>query len=98
MQTSNSKTLLAEVGGEDRTLAAGEGFEFVVHHEVKELGQHVLGCTVSYRLPSGLRRAPGSVEGSTDPSLQGFRKYYKFAVRPFAPHPDLRGLMAEIGR
>ena len=80
MQTANSKVLLAEVGGADGKVAVGDGLEVVVHHEVKELGQHVLACTVNYRLPNGFRHAPGPVEGSSDPALQGFRKYYKFVV------------------
>ncbi|KAI6117611.1 RNA12 protein-domain-containing protein [Pisolithus croceorrhizus] len=42
MQTANSKVLLAEVGGtaDRRKLAIGDVLEVVVHHEVKELGQH----------------------------------------------------------
>ncbi|KAI6110072.1 DUF974-domain-containing protein [Pisolithus sp. B1] len=60
MQTANSKVLLAEVGGtaDRRKLAIGDVLEVVVHHEVKELGQHVLACTVSYRLPPGFRHIP----------------------------------------
>ncbi|KIK18317.1 hypothetical protein PISMIDRAFT_632210 [Pisolithus microcarpus 441] len=84
MQTANSKVLLAEAGGtaDRRKLAVGDVLEVVVHHEVKELGQHVLACTVSYRLPPGFRHTPpGPVaEGASDPNLQGFRKYYKFVV------------------
>ncbi|KAI6036882.1 DUF974-domain-containing protein [Pisolithus microcarpus] len=80
----NSKVLLAEAGGtaDRRKLAVGDVLEVVVHHEVKELGQHVLACTVSYRLPPGFRHTPpGPVaEGASDPNLQGFRKYYKFVV------------------
>ena len=81
MQTASSKSLLSELGGTGCILAAGEGLEDVVHHEVKELGQHVLGCTVTYRLPPGYPYAPGPLEGSDDPSLQSFRKFYKFSVR-----------------
>ncbi|KIJ60596.1 hypothetical protein HYDPIDRAFT_98329 [Hydnomerulius pinastri MD-312] len=80
MQTANSKSILAELGGPEYRLAVADGFEHVVHHEVKELGQHVLACVVTYRLPPGFRHAPGPAEGSSDPSLQSFRKYYKFAV------------------
>lgn len=83
MQTANSKVLLAEVGAADRRkLVVGDVLEVVVHHEVKELGQHVLACTVSYRLPPGFRHTPpGPVaEGASDPNQQGFRKYYKFVV------------------
>ncbi|KAG9318162.1 DUF974-domain-containing protein [Chiua virens] len=80
MQTASSKFLLCELGGAGCTLPAGDGLEHVVHHEVKELGQHVLACTVTYRLPPGYPHAPGPVEGSDDPSLQSFRKFYKFSV------------------
>jgi hypothetical protein len=80
IQTATSKTLLAELGGPEYKLASGDGLEHVVHHEVKELGQHVLACTVTYRMPPGFRHAPGPVEGSNDPSLQRFRKFYKFTV------------------
>ncbi|KAF8836763.1 DUF974-domain-containing protein [Paxillus ammoniavirescens] len=80
IQTATSKTPLAELGGPEYTLASGDGLEHVVHHEVKELGQHVLACTVTYRMPPGFRHAPGPVEGSNDPSLQCFRKFYKFNV------------------
>ncbi|KAI6019617.1 DUF974-domain-containing protein [Pisolithus orientalis] len=73
MQTANSKVLLAEVG---KKLAVGDVLEVVVHHEVKELGQHLSS-------PPGLRHHTPSgptAEGAGDPSLQGFRKYYKFVV------------------
>ncbi|KAH0830289.1 DUF974-domain-containing protein [Lanmaoa asiatica] len=80
MQTAGSKSLLCELGGVGCTLTAGDGLEDIVHHEVKELGQHVLACTVTYRLPPGYHYAPGPVEGSDDPSLQSFRKFYKFSV------------------
>lgn len=86
MQTANSKLLLCELGGVDRTLTAGDGLEHVVHHEVKDLGQHVLACTVTYRLPPGYPYAPGPAEGSEDPSMQSFRKFYKFSVR-FSVYP-----------
>ncbi|KAJ7684738.1 hypothetical protein DFH06DRAFT_17328 [Mycena polygramma] len=80
MQTATSKVILAEFGGLETTLAVGDTLENVVHHEIKELGQHVLACTVSYRLPPGSRSAPGSAEDADDPSIQTFRKFYKFAV------------------
>ncbi|KAF9234782.1 DUF974-domain-containing protein [Melanogaster broomeanus] len=79
MQTANTKTLLVKLGGPEHTLASGDGLDHVVHHEVKELGQHVLACTVTYRVPPG-SRPPGPVEGSNDPGLQSFSKFYKFAV------------------
>ncbi|KIK81119.1 hypothetical protein PAXRUDRAFT_833090 [Paxillus rubicundulus Ve08.2h10] len=80
IQTATSKTLLAELGGPEYTLASIDGLEHVIHHEVKELGQHVLACTVVYRMPAGFRHMPGPVEGSSDPSLQCFKKFYKFIV------------------
>ncbi|KAF7338619.1 hypothetical protein MVEN_02088200 [Mycena venus] len=80
MQTATSKVLLAEFGGLETTLSVGDTLENVVHHEIKELGQHVLACTVSYRLPPGSRTAPGPAEDPNDPALQTFRKFYKFAV------------------
>lgn len=80
MQTATTKAVLAEYGGPDHCLKTGDTLENVVHHEIKELGQHVLACTVSYRLPPGHRPAHPAVEGH-DPQVQSFRKFYKFAVR-----------------
>ncbi|KAF8519317.1 hypothetical protein BU17DRAFT_75917 [Hysterangium stoloniferum] len=80
MQTATNKVLLAEVGGPDQRLRPAEVLETVVSHEMKELGQHVLACQVSYRFPSSIRDPPTGTADSTDPSLQSFRKYYKFVV------------------
>ena len=88
MQTSANKVLLADIGGPTLSLVAGDTLEAMVHHEIKELGQHVLACTVSYQLPHGVRRpaasaattgAPGADTGEEN-GLQTFRKFYKFAV------------------
>lgn len=79
MQTATTKAILAEYGGPDFRLAAGDTMEHVVHHEIKELGQHVLACTVFYRLPPGHRAHQSAAEGH-DPNVQSFRKFYKFAV------------------
>lgn len=77
IQTANSKILVAELGGPDFQLAVGDSLEYVAHHEVKELGHHVLACIVSYRLPPSYRHSPGA----SDPSNEAtFRKFYKFAV------------------
>lgn len=81
MQTASSKILLYETDGSIRTLVGGETLEHVVHHEIKELGQHVLACVITYRLPPNARPVPGASEDPNDPSLQTFRKFYKFAVR-----------------
>lgn len=79
MQTATSKTILAEYGGPDFRILSGDTMESVVHHEIKELGQHVLACTATYRLPPGYR-AVQHASDSHDPTLQSFRKFYKFAV------------------
>lgn len=90
MQTATNKVLLAELGGPTLSLVTGDTLEATVHHEIKELGQHVLACIVSYQLPPGARRpAPpaagtagaGVDVGDHDSGLQTFRKFYKFAVR-----------------
>ena len=78
VQTASTKTVLAEFGGEGHQLAPGDSLEKVVSHEIKELGQHALACTVSYRLPPGTRASTSS-DGS-DPDVLVFRKFYKFAV------------------
>ena len=80
MQTVSAKVQLAEFGGSKFSLAAGGTLESVVQHEIKELGQHVLACTVTYRLPANARHVPGPAEDVSDPALQTFRKFYKFAV------------------
>ncbi|KAL0578256.1 hypothetical protein V5O48_003751 [Marasmius crinis-equi] len=78
MQTVTSKVTLAEVGGANSRLSSADTLERVVHHEIKELGQHVLACTVSYRMPS-LQHTAVPEDGS-DPSIVSFRKFYKFVV------------------
>lgn len=75
MQTGTAKVVLAEVGGPDHRLAAADTMEDVVHYEIKELGQHVLACAVSYNLPDFIRRE----RPQTEP-IQTFRKFYKFQV------------------
>ena len=87
MQTATSKVLLADIGGPMMSLVAGDTIEAMVHHEIKELGQHVLACTVSYQLPPGARRPMAAAsdaatggDADDDVGLQTFRKFYKFAV------------------
>ncbi|KAG5651526.1 hypothetical protein H0H81_008338 [Sphagnurus paluster] len=79
MQTATAKVILAEFGGPDHKLVARNTLESIVHHEIKELGQHVLACAVTYRLPPN-SRSLSSNEHPDDPNLQTFRKFYKFAV------------------
>ena len=83
IQTANSKILLAEFGGTNHQLLVGGSLESVVNHEIKELGQHVLACSVTYRLPPGARGVPGAAEEPDDPGLQTFRKFYKFVVSQY---------------
>lgn len=86
VQTASAKTVLAELGGEGQQLAPGDSLEKVVSHEIKELGQHALACTVSYRLPPGTRASTSSDGG--DPDMLVFRKFYKFAVSTHMMHLD----------
>ncbi|KAG7092195.1 hypothetical protein E1B28_008563 [Marasmius oreades] len=79
MQTATSKLTLAEFGGPNFRLSSGDTLEDVVHHEIKELGQHVLGCTVSYRTPN-IQHSSVIPEDGSDPSIVSFRKFYKFVV------------------
>lgn len=68
---------MAELGGPGFKLAIGDSLEYVAHHEVKELGHHVLACIVSYHLPPSYRQS----SGANDPSNEAtFSKFYKFAV------------------
>ncbi|KAI0085449.1 hypothetical protein BDY19DRAFT_896735 [Irpex rosettiformis] len=76
MQTATAKTILAEYGGPDFSLQAGDTLERVVEHEIKELGQHVLACTVSYN-PSPGRHSAYDTDAT---AAQSFRKFYKFSV------------------
>ncbi|TFK25033.1 DUF974-domain-containing protein [Coprinopsis marcescibilis] len=82
MQTATSKMVLSDLdeSGSQKMLRVGDSLETIVHHEIKELGQHVLACAVTYRLPANARPVPGAAEDDSDPSLLTFRKFYKFAV------------------
>ncbi|TFK84328.1 DUF974-domain-containing protein [Polyporus arcularius HHB13444] len=80
MQTASSKATLTEFGGPEQRLSVGQSLERVVSHEIKELGQHVLGCTVTYHMPPGMRPPPGQPSDPQEPGVQSFRKFYKFAV------------------
>ncbi|XP_055619261.1 probable trafficking protein particle complex subunit 13 homolog [Toxorhynchites rutilus septentrionalis] len=48
------------------TLSPDETLDDVIHHEVKEIGTHILVCEVSYLTPAGLETS--------------FRKFFKFEV------------------
>lgn len=66
IQTATNKLLLKDVDA-NQILPPGKLLETMVTHEIKELGQHVLCCSLSYRF--------GPVS-----EVQTFRKYYKFMV------------------
>jgi trafficking protein particle complex subunit 13 len=83
MQTATSKILLSDFGGPDCRLAVGDTMENVVSHEIKELGQHVLACTVSYHSPENSPSAAGAEEVASAPESHTFRKFYKFAASPY---------------
>lgn len=89
MQTATGKVLLEEMragglasGEEGRNvLGKGDSMELCVSSEIKEIGQHVLGCTVTYRTPPGMQPATSGSGDASDPFVQTFRKFYKFLVR-----------------
>jgi hypothetical protein len=74
MQTATSKLILAEFGGPDFKIPHGGTLDQVVSHEIKELGQHVLACTVTYQSSHDVGPDP------TEADLHTFRKFYKFSV------------------
>ncbi|KAJ1307944.1 hypothetical protein OPQ81_002021 [Rhizoctonia solani] len=80
MQTASNKTKLGEIGGIDSCLESGQMFTLVVNHEMKELGQHVLVCTLGYHVPPALRNTSIPPEDPNNPSLRTIRKFYKFIV------------------
>ncbi|KLO12001.1 DUF974-domain-containing protein [Schizopora paradoxa] len=77
MQTATNKIILAEVGGGEHKLSARDTIETVVRHEIRELGQHVLACTVIYGDANMRQR---NAELGTEPNFLSFRKFYKFTV------------------
>ncbi|XP_060816898.1 trafficking protein particle complex subunit 13 [Bombus pascuorum] len=68
LQTSTQNISLCGNSGEMKDLAPDSTVDEVIHHEVKEIGTHILVCEVTY--------TPGNL-GST---AQSFRKYFKFQV------------------
>ncbi|XP_071485022.1 trafficking protein particle complex subunit 13-like [Diadema antillarum] len=67
LQTSSQRlTLSGGTTPPSPSLAPGACIDQVIHHEVKELGTHILVCAVSYTTPSGENLS--------------FRKFYKFQV------------------
>lgn len=67
LQTLSSKIALSIHQNRDPvTLAPNETLDDILFHEVKEIGNHVLVCEVSYETPAGLP--------------ESFRKFFKFQV------------------
>lgn len=68
LQTSTQMLSLCGNNREMKDLAPDNTVDDVIHHEVKEIGTHILVCEVTYTLAN---------LGSTP---QSFRKYFKFQV------------------
>lgn len=84
MQTATAKLPIGTA--EADTLTPTSSIQTIVHHEIKELGQHVLGCTVTYRIPAALVQSyPIPPEDPNDPTLRVLRKFYKFMASHFCP-------------
>lgn len=67
LQTLNTKISLPIHQNRDAvTLGPNETLDDTIHHEVKEIGNHVLVCEVNYETPAGLQ--------------ESFRKFFKFQV------------------
>ncbi|KAJ3341505.1 hypothetical protein HDU93_004664 [Gonapodya sp. JEL0774] len=54
--------------------------EHVVHHEIKELGTHILVCSVHYTPNSSLSPSLSSSQNPPTLDRRSFRKFYKFQV------------------
>ncbi|PRP89496.1 hypothetical protein PROFUN_01359 [Planoprotostelium fungivorum] len=66
MQTGTKRFALADVNTPIISFQSGESHDYVVSHEVKEIGIHILVCTVSYTRHTG--------------ESKSFRKFFKFQV------------------
>ncbi|XP_038048342.1 trafficking protein particle complex subunit 13-like isoform X2 [Patiria miniata] len=67
LQTSSQRLTLSGSGTTPHSeLSPAQCIDEVIHHEVKELGTHILVCAVSYTTPSG--------------ENMYFRKFFKFQV------------------
>lgn len=86
--TPGSKALLTEISTSrpvPYALKTGQALSAMVSHEIKEIGLHVLLCTVTYEVPD---RPSHTGEGLLSPkmataqNLRSFRKAFKFQVCP----------------
>ncbi|ODM93596.1 Trafficking protein particle complex subunit 13 [Orchesella cincta] len=71
LQTSTQKFILAD----NRSLPlmkTGDTIDIVMHHEVKEMGKHMLICTITYTIPNS---SPVPVEPIT------IERFFKFQVK-----------------
>ncbi|XP_041356918.1 trafficking protein particle complex subunit 13-like isoform X1 [Gigantopelta aegis] len=67
LQTSSQRLALSSINSQPiQELLSNHSIDDVIHHEVKELGTHILVCAVSYTTNSGERMQ--------------FRKFFKFQV------------------
>ncbi|KJE92725.1 hypothetical protein CAOG_03639 [Capsaspora owczarzaki ATCC 30864] len=66
LQTTSQRVPLSDLAPSDKELSPGASVDVVVHHEVKELGVHILVCSVSYM--------------TADDERKIFRKFFKFNV------------------
>jgi hypothetical protein len=82
MQTATTKLIIAELRG---NMDASSTMETIVSHEIKETGQHVLGCSVTYSQPDS--QAPNNNDRTRE--TRSFSKFYKFAVSTFRCRPSL---------
>ncbi|KAF8337622.1 uncharacterized protein EI90DRAFT_3043622 [Cantharellus anzutake] len=81
IQSTSNKAAIGETGSESSVLKAGGFMECKVQVEMKELGQHVLACTLTYRIPGFIATTyPVPPDDPSDPTLRTLRKYYKFMV------------------
>lgn len=82
MQTSTGKIPIGKVDAD--VLKPSSSIQTIVNHEIKELGQHVLACIVSYRIPPALAQSyPIPPDDPNDITLRVLRKFYKFMVGRF---------------
>jgi hypothetical protein len=67
LQTSSQRFNLADTNEEPLAIMeTGRSNEFVISHEIKELGVHILVCSIQYT--------------TVDGKVRSFRKFYKFQV------------------
>jgi hypothetical protein len=68
----SSTTLGNQDSARITTLLPGQSSEFIINHEIKELGIHILVCSVHY--------TPSKQQGASQAERKFFRKFYKFQV------------------